>query len=81
MMARLLLELALFALAFKAGGWWLRWRGLRHQMRAAAVAISTPTYLAEVLAVYRQRLRDLVRLPRLPRPHFHLPRFHVRRSA
>ncbi|MFE9192027.1 hypothetical protein ACFYL6_20720 [Micromonospora sp. NPDC007208] len=79
----LLITVAALALthvvAFKAGGWWLRWQGLRHQMRAAAVAINTPAYLGQVLAVYRQRIRALVRLPRLPR--LHLPRFHARRSA
>ncbi|MEV1321992.1 hypothetical protein AB0J14_38590 [Micromonospora arborensis] len=77
-MARLLIEFALIALAFRAGIWWLRWQGLRHQLRAAHTAISTPAYLAQVAAVYQQRFRDLVRLPRLPR--LHLPRlhFHVR---
>ncbi|MFI6238374.1 hypothetical protein ACIBEF_00680 [Micromonospora sp. NPDC050795] len=67
------------ALAFRAGDWWRAWRGLRHQLRAAETAISTPAYLAQVAAVYRQRIRDLVRLPRLPRVH--LPHFHSRRSA
>ena len=71
-MARLIVELAIVALAFRAGGWWLRWQGLRHQLRAAHTAISAPTYLAQVAAVYRQRIRALVRLPRF---HFH---FHVR---
>lgn len=77
-MARLLIEFALIALAFRAGGWWLRWRGLRHQMNAAAAAISNPAYLAEVLAGYRAQIRAIVRLPRLPR--LHMPRFtfHVR---
>lgn len=73
-MVRLLIEFALIALAFRAGGWWLRYQGLRHQLRAAETAISTPAYLRQVAAVYRQRIRDLVRLPRLPR--LHLPRFH-----
>ncbi|MEU1240076.1 hypothetical protein ABZ388_06925 [Micromonospora parva] len=77
-MARLLIELAITFLAFKAGGWWLKWRGLRHQMRAAQTAISNPAYLAEVLAGYRAQIRAIVRLPRLHLPRFH---FHTRRSA
>ncbi|MEU7677913.1 hypothetical protein AB0C42_24235 [Micromonospora taraxaci] len=79
-MGRLILAVAALALthlvAFKAGGWWLRYQGLRHQLRAAHTAISTPAYLAQVAAVYRQRIRTIVRLPHLPRlPRFH---FHVR---
>ncbi|PWR10595.1 hypothetical protein DKT68_08530 [Micromonospora acroterricola] len=66
------------ALCFTAGGWYLRWRALRHQMRAAQTAISTPQYLAEVLAVYRRRLYDI-------RPAWlrgwHLPRLTHRRHA
>lgn len=75
-MARLIVEFAIGTLLFKAGGWWLRWRGLRHQMLAAQNAISDQAYLAQVLAGYRAQIRAIVRLPRL-----HLPHFHVRRSA
>jgi len=69
-MARLLITLAVLtathALAFKAGGWWLRWRALVHQMRAAEVA-TTGAHREAVLADYRARIRSIVRLPHLPR--------------
>ena len=76
-MARLLLTLAVLAathgLAFRAGGWYLRWRALVHQMRAAQTA-TTGAHRTAVLADYQRRIRAIVRLP-------HLPRFHARRSA
>jgi hypothetical protein len=56
---------ATHALCFAAGGWYLRYRALIHQMRAAQTAIHDRRHLADVLADYRQQLRRIVRLPHL----------------
>ncbi|MDH6460153.1 hypothetical protein M2302_000304 [Micromonospora sp. A200] len=58
------------ALAFRAGGWYLRWRGLRHQMRAAQIAC-TGQHREDVLADFRRQIRAIL-------PRFHMPRFHAR---